>query len=538
MEIVTGIGVNGGIAIGQLSVYLRKSPEIIETRVDDANMEVLRFHEALEKAAAHLQELYRRAEAEVGEETALIFDVHRMMIMDPEYTSSVTEKIRNQKMSAESAVQKTAADLSNLFAVMDNEYMKARAADITDVSDKVLGFLRGTNDYMVRSSHPGILSADDLVPSETIQLDRSKILGFITEKGSSNSHTTILARMMDIPAIVGTGTTLGHEHDGKLAILDGYEGKLYLEPDQETLLLLSDIRDRDSQQKKQLEQLKGQKSITRDGRKINLYANIGSPEDVKAVIDNDAEGIGLFRSEFLFLNCDTYPTEEEQFKAYRTVAEKMAGKRVIIRTLDIGADKKIDYFNLEPEDNPALGYRAIRICLDRKELFITQLRAIYRASVYGRIAIMFPMIISLEEVGRIKAILQEVRNSLLQEGLPFVECELGIMIETPAAAVISDLLAEEVDFFSIGTNDLTQYTLAIDRQNRKLDNLYDAHHPAILRMISMVTQAAHARGKWVGICGELASELSLTRTFLDMGIDELSVSPAKILELRNEIIQL
>lgn len=538
MEIFTGNGVNGGIAIGQLTVFRKDPINIEENHIEDAQQEIRRFETALNKVSDHLQNLYEKAVTEVGEEAARIFEAHRMMITDIEFVKSVTDIIRNQKINTEAAVHKTAQNFRNLFAAIDDDYMKARAADIMDVADKLLDFLNGNGEGNINISHPGILAADDLVPSETIQLDRSKILGFVTRQGSSNSHTAILARTMDIPAIVGIKMELNSEYEGKPAVMDGYEGKLYIEPDQDTLNRLTGKRDQDIERKKQLKLLKGKESITRDGHKINLYANIGSPEDVASVISNDAEGIGLYRSEFLFLHSATYPTEEEQYQEYKAVVKAMAGKKVIIRTLDIGADKKIDYFDLEQEENPALGYRAIRICLDRKELFVKQLRAIYRASVFGKVAIMFPMIISVEEVRRIKEIIPEVKTSLQKEGIPFAECELGIMIETPAAAMISDLLAAEVDFFSIGTNDLTQYTLAIDRQNRKLDNLYDSHHPAVLRLIDIVTKAAHAQGIWVGICGDLASDLSLTKTFIDMGIDELSVSPSKLLEVRNEIIHL
>jgi phosphotransferase system enzyme I (PtsI) len=419
---------------------------------------------------------------------------------------------------------------------MDNDYMKERATDIKDVSSRLLIFLQGGAPDEIKVNQPVILAADDLVPSETIQLDRGMILGFITQHGSSNSHTAILARTLDIPAVVGVNIELKADLEGKLAVIDGFNGKVYVEPDQEVLVRLKAKQLEDMERKTLLKQLMGKESITRDGQVINIYANIGNSEDVDNVLHNDAEGIGLFRSEFLYLRSNNYPTEEEQFLEYKFVAEKMAGKKVIIRTLDIGADKKVDYFNLEGEENPALGYRAIRICLDHIELFVTQLRAIYRASMYGKVAIMFPMIISLDEVQKIKEIVEKVKKELREEGISYAEVELGIMIETPAAALISDELAKEVDFFSIGTNDLTQYTLAIDRQNQKLDKLYNPYHPAILRLIDVVTHNAHDNGIWVGICGELASDLTMTETFLRMGIDELSVAPSKVLALRNEVI--
>lgn len=536
MEIITGISVNGGIAIGPLVIHRRAAEEIKASSVGDAESEILRFEASLKKTLEELQVLYDKAVEDVGDEVAMIFDVHRMMLEDIEFSESVKDIIHTQKVNAEYAVDATALRLSSIFASMDDAYMKERAADVKDASKRLLGKLQGKALEKIGVSRPSILLADDLAPSETVQLDRSMILGFVTQLGSSNSHTAILARTMDIPAIVGAFIELKEEYEGKLTVIDGFEGKIYIDPEEETLNTLKKKQAEYQQRKMLLKELKGRESITLDGRKINIYANIGNCKDVENVINNDAEGIGLFRSEFLYLESSHYPTEEEQFLAYKTVAEKMEGKKVIIRTLDIGADKKVDYFDLEEEENPALGYRAIRICLDRIPLFKTQLRAIYRASAFGKVSIMFPMIISLEEVLELKEIVKEVKKELEDEGIPFSEAELGIMIETPAAALISDLLAKEVDFFSLGTNDLTQYTLAIDRQNRKLNRFYNSHHTAVLRLIDMVIRNGHENGIWVGICGELAADLSLTDTFLRMGIDELSVSPGKILELRSQVL--
>jgi phosphotransferase system enzyme I (PtsI) len=536
MEVFKGTGVNGGIAIGQFSVYNRKTNEIKCESVENVELEIMRFEEALKKTVLHLQTLYKKAVIEVGEAMAMIFEVHQMMIEDIEYKESVKNIIRSQKINAEYAVEQTAANFSNIFAAMDNEYMRERAADVKDATKSLVSVLGGEAIDEIIIEQPAILVSDDLVPSETVQLDRKMVLGFVTQQGSINSHTAILARTMDIPAVVGVDIELKPEYEGKLTVIDGFQGKVYIEPEQAILTELREKQLQDKERRKLLKQLMGRESITLDGQKIKIYANIGNTEDVSNVISNDAEGIGLFRSEFLYLEKSQYPTEEEQFYAYKTVAEKMAGKNVIIRTLDIGADKKVDYFNLDKEENPALGYRAIRICLDRKELFKTQLRAIYRASAYGNISIMFPMIISVEEVIEIKVVVNEVKLELREEGTSFAEVELGIMIETPAAALISDVLAKEVDFFSIGTNDLTQYILAIDRQNQKLDKLYNPYHPAVLRLIDVVTHNAHDNGIWVGICGELASDLTMTETFLRMGIDELSVAPSKVLALRNEVI--
>lgn len=536
MEIITGISVNGGIAIGPLAIHRKAAEEIKASSVGDAESEILRFEAALEKTLEELQVLYDKAVEDVGDEVAMIFDVHRMMLEDIEFSESVKDIIHTQKVNAEYAVDATALRLSSIFTSMDDAYMKERAADVKDASKRLLGKLRGKALEKIGVSRPSILLADDLAPSETVQLDRSMILGFVTQLGSSNSHTAILARTMDIPAVVGAFIEIKEEYEGKLTVIDGFEGKIYIDPEEETLNTLKKKQSEYQQRKMLLKELKGKESITLDGRKINIYANIGNCKDVENVINNDAEGIGLFRSEFLYLENSHYPTEEEQFLAYKTVAEKMEGKKVVIRTLDIGADKKVDYFDLEEEENPALGYRAIRICLDRIPLFKTQLRAIYRASAFGKVSIMFPMIISLEEVLELKEIVKEVKKELEDEGIPFSEAELGIMIETPAAALISDLLAKEVDFFSLGTNDLTQYTLAIDRQNRKLSRFYNSHHTAVLRLIDMVIKNGHESGIWVGICGELAADLSLTDTFLKMGIDELSVSPGKVLELRSQVL--
>lgn len=458
-----------------------------------------------------------------------------MMLDDLDYIESVTNMITTQEVNAEFAVATTGDNFSQMFAAMDDDYMRERAADVKDISNRVISILQGGAHGEITGDEPVILLADDLAPSETVQLDKSKVLSFVTRGGSTNSHTAILARTMNIPALIGVDFLSDEALDGALGIVDGYTGTLYVNPDTETLAVYQEKKEADEQKKRLLEELKGKENVTLDGRKINLYANIGSVADVANVLANDAGGIGLFRSEFLYLESEDYPTEEAQFAAYKTVAENMAGKKVIIRTLDIGADKQVGYFNLEKEENPAMGYRAIRICLEREEVFRTQLRAIYRASYYGNISIMFPMIISVDEVKQIKEIITEVKAELAAEGLPYKDCEIGIMIETPAAVMISDLLAKEVDFFSVGTNDLTQYTLAIDRQNPKLDNIYDAHHPAVLRMLQMIVGNGHKEGCWVGICGELGADLTLTEQFFRMGFDELSVSPSMILKVRDTI---
>lgn len=531
--VLEGKSVFGGIAIGRLSIYNKKENQVKREKITDVESEITRFTDAKETAKEQLKGFYEKAVKEVGEVNAAIFEVHQMMLDDLDYVESITNMIRAQEVNAEFAVASTGDNFSKMFAAMDDDYMKERAADVKDISNRVISILQNAENGSVTGEEPVILLADDLAPSETVQLDKSKVLSFVTRHGSTNSHTAILARTMNIPALIGID--FSEDVNGKMGIVDGYTGKLYIEPDEETMKKYEAKKAEDENKKRLLLELKGKENVTLDGKKINLYANIGGVADVANALSNDAGGIGLFRSEFLYLESEDYPTEEAQFAAYKTVAENMAGKKVIIRTLDIGADKQVDYFHMEKEENPAMGYRAIRICLDRPEIFKTQLRAIYRASYYGTISIMFPMIISVKEVKRIKEIVAEVKAELTTEGIPFKDCELGIMIETPAAVMISDLLAEEVDFFSIGTNDLTQYTLAIDRQNPKLDSFYDSHHEAILRMLQMVVDNGHKHDCWVGICGELGADTTLTSTFLKMGFDELSVSPAMILRVREEI---
>ena len=534
--VLEGKSVFGGIAIGRLSIYNKKENQVKREKITDVEAEITRFTDAKETAKEQLKGFYEKAVKEVGEVNAAIFEVHQMMLDDLDYVESITNMIRAQEVNAEFAVASTGDNFSKMFAAMDDDYMKERAADVKDISNRVISILQNAENGSVTGEEPVILLADDLAPSETVQLDKSKVLSFVTRHGSTNSHTAILARTMNIPALIGID--FSEDVNGKMGIVDGYTGKLYIEPDEETMKKYEAKKAEDENKKRLLLELKGKENVTLDGKKINLYANIGGGggvADVANALSNDAGGIGLFRSEFLYLESEDYPTEEAQFAAYKTVAENMAGKKVIIRTLDIGADKQVDYFHMEKEENPAMGYRAIRICLDRPEIFKTQLRAIYRASYYGTISIMFPMIISVKEVKRIKEIVAEVKAELTTEGIPFKDCELGIMIETPAAVMISDLLAEEVDFFSIGTNDLTQYTLAIDRQNPKLDSFYDSHHEAILRMLQMVVDNGHKHGCWVGICGELGADTTLTETFLRMGFDELSVSPSMILKVRQEI---
>lgn len=555
--VLEGKSVFGGIAIGKLSVYGKKDHAVKRSKVADTEAENNRFLEAKEEAKRQLAGFYEKAVKEVGEVNAAIFEIHQMMLDDQDYMESVTNMIKTQEVNAEFAVASTGDNFYAMFAAMEDDYMRERAADVKDISNRVISILQGSTAGTITGEEPVILLADDLAPSETVQLDKSKVLSFVTRHGSTNSHTAILARTMNIPALIGVdfpekldeapsgessfsqnaaaGTDSSVAIDGVLGIVDGYQGKFYLNPDEETLAKYRKLKEEDEQKKWLLQELKGKENVTLDGKKINLYANIGGVADVANVLANDAGGIGLFRSEFLYLEAEDYPTEEAQFTAYKTVAENMAGKKVIIRTLDIGADKQVGYFNLEKEENPALGYRAIRICLDRKEIFKTQLRAIYRASYYGTISIMFPMIISVAEVHAIKEIITEVKAELDRDGLPYKEVEIGIMIETPAAVMISDLLAKEVDFFSIGTNDLTQYTLAIDRQNPKLDSIYDAHHEAVLRMLKMVVDNGHKEGCWVGICGELGADTELTETFLRMGFDELSVSPSMVLRVRDRI---
>ena len=536
MITISGKSVFGGVSIGKLLFYKRNEKVIKRTHVDNVDEEMVRFQNAKDTAVEQLKGLYEKALDDVGEANAMIFEIHQMMLEDLDYLESIENIIRTQEVNAEFAVATTADNFSQMFASMDDAYMQGRAADVKDVSERVLDILCGTSDGMKEMTEPCIIAADDLAPSETVQLDKSKVLGFATMYGSSNSHTAILARTMNIPAVIGLGERLSQEYDGKDVVIDGFTGTLYIDPDEKTLAAMQEKRAKDLEQKALLEQLKGKENVTKSGQKINIYANIGNVSDVGAVLKNDAGGIGLFRSEFLYLENTDFPTEEQQFAVYKQVAENMAGKKVIIRTLDIGADKQVDYFGLDKEENPALGYRAIRICLTRPEIFKTQLRALYRAALYGNISIMFPMIISVDEIHRIKAIIAEVKEELKNEGIPYKEnVELGVMIETPASVMISRELAKEVDFFSVGTNDLTQYTLAIDRQNSKLDEFYDPHHPAILSMIRMAAENAHAEGAWIGICGELGADLELTEEFLKMGLDELSVSPSMVLPLRKRI---
>ena len=536
MITIQGKSVFGGVSIGKLMFYKRNEKVIKREHISDADAEWKRFEAAKGQAVDQLKELYEKALEDVGEANAMIFEIHQMMLEDLDYLESIENIIRSQEVNAEYAVATTADNFAQMFASMDDAYMQGRAADVKDVSERVLDILCGVSAGVKEMTEPCIIAADDLAPSETVQLDKSKVLGFATMYGSANSHTAILARTMNIPAVIGLGETLSSQYDGKMAVIDGFTGILYVDPDEETLARMQEKRAKDLEQKELLNQLKGKENVTRSGQKINVYANIGNVSDLGAVLKNDAGGIGLFRSEFLYLENSTFPTEEQQFAVYKQVAESMAGKKVIIRTLDIGADKQADYFNLDKEENPALGYRAIRICLTKPEIFKTQLRALYRASAFGQIAIMFPMITAVWEVKKIKEIVEEVKEELRKEGIAFREdMELGIMIETPAAVMVSRELAKEVDFFSVGTNDLTQYTLAIDRQNPKLDTFYDPHHPAVLAMIRMAAESAHAEGKWIGICGELGADLELTEEFLKMGLDELSVSPALVLPLRKRI---
>ena len=531
--VIQGKSVFSGIAIGRLSVYNKAENVVKRVKITDIDGEIKRFEEAREEGKKQLAGLYEKALKEVGEVNAAIFEVHQMMLDDLDYVESIQNMIKSQEVNAEFAVANTGDNFSEMFASMDDDYMKERAADVKDISNRLIMILQGNGAGGIQSDEPVILLADDLAPSETVQLDKSKVLSFVTRLGSTNSHTAILARTMNIPALIGVDYP--DDADGKMGIVDGYEGKIIIDPEVSVLEDYKAKKEKEDEKKRLLQELKGKENVTLDGKKINLYANIGSVSDVASVLANDAGGIGLFRSEFLYLESETYPTEEEQFKAYRTVAENMAGKKVIIRTLDIGADKQVGYFNLDKEENPAMGYRAIRICLDRRDIFKTQLRALYRASYYGTISIMFPMIISVQEVKQIKQIISEVKAELDEANVPYKDVEIGIMIETPAAVMMSEELAKEVDFFSIGTNDLTQYTLAIDRQNPKLDNIYDSHHPAILKMLQMVVDNGHKGGCWVGICGELGADTTLTETFLKMGFDELSVSPSMILRVRDRI---
>lgn len=529
MEIFSGKGVCGGIASGSLKIIGNNEIQVRQIHSNDTESEIKRFEDARKKALSELKTLCGK---NYGSTEEAIFEIHCMMIDDSDYIESVENIIRTQSANAEYAVFLTGQRFSDIFAEMDDDYMKARSADVKDISERLIRILTGKNNDKNFLTDKCIILAEDLVPSQTIQLDKEKVLAFVTVHGSANSHTAILARAMNIPSIVGCKINKDSSLDGKTAVVDGYTGKLYIEPDEKTLSELLERQRQDGEKQKLLFDLKGKDSVTIDGKKIKLYANIGSLSDLESVFINDAGGIGLFRSEFIYLERDNFPDEEEQFRIYKKVAEAMAGKKVIIRTLDIGADKQADYFNLEKEENPAMGFRAVRICLSQPDIFRTQLRAILRAGAFGNVSIMYPMITSLWEIKRIKEIVNDVKRELSDEKKAFADIEQGIMIETPAAVMISDMLAEEADFFSIGTNDLTQYTLAVDRQNEKTDDFYDPHHPAIIRMIQQVIDNAHSAGIWVGICGELGADISLTETLLKMGIDELSVSPSEILKVR------
>ena len=533
MEKYTGKSIFKGIAIGKILFYQKGEQPVKRVKIEDTAEQIKRYEDARAKAAEQLQGLYEKALKEVGEANAAVFEVHQMMLEDDDYIDSVVNIIETQQVNAEFAVATTGDNFAKMFAEMEDDYFKARAADVKDISERMVNILSGNESGGAIGDEPVIVVAEDLAPSETVQMDKEKLLAFVTRLGSANSHTAILARTMNIPALIEVD--IKEEWNGKMAVVDGYTGTFYIDPDEETLKKMQEKKEEDIKARELLQELKGKEDITVDGKHIKLYANIGGVKDVTSVLATDAAGIGLFRSEFLYLEADNYPDEEAQFQAYKTVAENMAGKKVIVRTLDIGADKQVDYFNLDHEENPAMGYRAIRICLDRRDIFRTQLRALLRASAYGNIGIMYPMIISVDEVKEIKKIVESIKAELTEKGIEYGEVEQGIMIETPAAVMISDLLAEEVDFFSIGTNDLTQYTLAIDRQNSKLDNIYDSHHPAVLRMIQKTIENGHKAGCWVGICGELGADMTLTETFLKMGIDELSVSPTFVLPIRKLI---
>lgn len=537
MKKFTGKGVYGAIAMGKISVFQKQDTLIQRTSVKDTEAEKARVEAAKAAAAEQLQAIYEKALKEVGETNAQIFEIHMMMLEDDDYNESIQNIIDTQKVNAEYAVSITADNFAEMFSAMDDAYMQARAADVRDISDRIIANLTGNVAVQEDSGEKHIICADDLAPSETVSLDKDKVLAFVTAHGSSNSHTAILARNMNIPAVIGVGSDFLKEvQDGTEAIVDGFTGEIFVEPDEETRRRLLEKQQADEEKKRLLLELKGKENVTRDGTKVNIYANIGSVDNIGAVLLNDAGGIGLFRSEFLYLENNDYPNEEQQFLAYKRVLESMAGKKVIIRTLDIGADKQVDYFHLKKEDNPAMGYRAIRICLTRPEIFKTQLRALYRASIYGNLGVMFPMITSVSELEKILAICEKVKAELREQGVTYSDTmELGIMIETPAAAIISDRLAPMVDFFSVGTNDLTQYTLACDRQNPDIEPFIDTHHEAILRLIEMSVKNAHANGAWIGICGELAADTTLTETFLRMGIDELSVSPAFVLKVRDAV---
>lgn len=532
MEVIQGKSIFGGIAIGPIYFFTKEQKQVKRTKIEDAAAEIKRYEDACETAKEQLGELYEKALKEVGESGAQIFEVHQMMLEDDDYNDSVKSIIETQMVNAEYAVATTGDNFAAMFAAMEDEYFQARAVDMKDISERVIDVLMGIGEAK-SWDEPSIIVAEDLAPSETVQFDKSKLLGFVTKLGSSNSHTAILARTMNIPALIQID--IQEEWNGKMAVIDGFSGEFYIDPEPEILEKYQAKKEEQEAHRRLLAEQKGKPTVTKGGKAIKLFANIGSVSDLPAAMSNDAGGIGLFRSEFLYLESETYPTEDEQFKAYKMVAETMAGKKVIIRTLDIGADKQVDYFDLDKEENPAMGLRAIRICLTRPEIFKTQLRALLRASAYGNIAVMYPMIISVEEVRQIKAIMEDVKKELDDAGIAYGNVEQGIMIETPAAAIISDLLAKEVDFFSIGTNDLTQYTLAIDRQNAKLDEFYDPHHEAVLRMIEMVVDNAHKAGIWAGICGELGADMELTERFLAMGVDELSVSSTFIYPVRQII---
>lgn len=535
MVVVEGKSVYNGVAIGKVFVYKKAEKIIKKEIITDTAAEIVRFEAAKAKAIGQLKGLYEKALRDVGKEEAMIFEVHQMLLEDLDYHEAIVGRINGKTVNAEYAVFLACEQFSAMFLSMDDDYMRGRAADIKDISERMISILNGTQANPEAMPEPVIILAEDLAPSETVQLDKDKLLAFVTRKGSANSHTAILARTMNIPSLVNTDIEVDRKYDGATAIVDGFAGVLYIDPDEETMAKMQEKKAKADEQRALLQELKGKETVTKSGRKVHLYSNIGSIQDIDTVLENDSEGIGLFRSEFLYLGRDTFPTEEEQFEAYKTVLSKMEGKKVIVRTLDIGADKQADYFGIAEEENPALGLRAIRICLIQPEIFKTQLRALYRASVHGRLSIMFPMITSLREIVQIKDMIAEVKEELNKENIAYGAVELGIMIETPAAAVISDILAPHVDFFSIGTNDLSQYTMAIDRQNQSLDDFFDPHHEAVLRLIQWTCESAHKHGAWCGICGELGADMDLTQKFLEMGIDELSVSPAYTLALRKRI---
>ena len=535
MQVLEGKSVYKGIAMGPVLVFKKNDYQVKRRKITDAEEEIARVEQASERSKEQLQKLYDKAVLEVGEASAAIFEVHQMLLEDEDYLDSVHNMIHTEMVNAEYAVALTGDNFAQMFEAMDDDYMRARAADVKDISERLVRNLSGQEEFDLGAAEPSIVVADDLSPSETVQMDKDKILAFVTVHGSTNSHTAILARMMNIPALIGVPLELEKIKNGMLAVADGFAGRVIFEPDDETKMQTKQRMQEEQEKLRLLQDLKGKDNVTLDGHSINLYANIGSVGDLGYVLENDAGGIGLFRSEFLYLGRTDFPTEEEQYLAYRQAVQTMAGRKVIIRTLDIGADKQVDYFNLDKEENPAMGYRAIRICLKQPDIFKVQLRALLRAAVYGNLSIMYPMITSTEEVEQIYAIVEEVKKELTEQGIQYKVPEQGIMIETPAAVMISDELAELVDFFSIGTNDLTQYTLAIDRQNEKLDDFYQPHHKAILKMIQMVVDNAHKCGKWAGICGELGADTELTETFVRMGVDELSVAPSMVLKLRKRI---